>query len=193
MSKQQRMVIRQLYLVTMQTVSIMGCYYTEKYAKAQLQWWEKNKCKLLSEDLLFQCVWLWNVKCEMPFLQGRPDGEETDASTCLSFTSSIYFIQVFFLLFMNGNYVKWTHGGIPYRLFSNCFVFTGQKRLCMSSVIIYTVNQMELKSLIYLGSCASGKTIKLGEVKTVSFTLKAKTNLLFIVMWNADLVVQWEM
>lgn len=38
------MVIRQLYLVTMQTVSIMGCHYTEKYAQAPLQWWEKNKC-----------------------------------------------------------------------------------------------------------------------------------------------------
>lgn len=79
------------------------------------------------------------VKREMPFLQGRPDGVETDASTCLSFTSSIYFIQVFFLLFMNCNYVKWTHGGIPYRLLYNCFVCTAQKILWTSSVIIYTV------------------------------------------------------
>lgn len=164
MSKHRCMVIRQLYLVTMQTASIMGCHYTEKYIQASLQCWGENKCKPLSklQNHFFQhvCVVL---KCKMFFLKGFPHGYWCIQSSIFNFFPLFSCLFFLFKLFPptihEVNTSNKTHGQIPYAL-CNYFVCNVRKIFSQRPSFI---NQNFFKSLIYLETIASGKQTEWGN------------------------------
>lgn len=94
--RRRRMVIRQLYLVTMQTASVMGRHYAAKYASASLP--QRSEAQINSGPYLKTCT--FNISdCEAR----RPPERATPADTCAEGAScllSVDFDSIHLLSFL---------------------------------------------------------------------------------------------